>query len=81
MPLYSFYFVCHYTRKGLLYVSPFFFFYKRVEELHIIERFFGQFAFFSMILQKMTAATVLVKVATIPGPTIAAGFPLPYWLR
>ena len=47
----------------------------------MIEWFFGQFAFFSITLQKMTAATVLAMVATMPGPTTAAGFPLPYWLR
>ncbi len=35
----------------------------------------------SMILQYITAATVLTAVATIPAPTIAVGFTLPYWLR
>lgn len=35
----------------------------------------------SIILQYTTATTVLTAVATIPGPTIAAGFTLPYWLR
>lgn len=34
-----------------------------------------------IILQKITAATVLINVATIAGPTIAVGFTLPYWLR
>ena len=35
----------------------------------------------SIILQYITAAIVLTAVAAIPGPTIAAGFTLPYWLR
>ena len=35
----------------------------------------------STILQYTTAASVLTAVAAIPGPTIAAGFTLPYWLR
>ena len=43
--------------------------------------FFGQFALFSMPLQKTIAAAVLISVAATAGPTIAAGFPLPYWLR
>lgn len=37
--------------------------------------------FLSMILQKITAAAVLTAVAAIDGPTIAAGFALPYLLR
>ena len=36
--------------------------------------------FLSIVLQYMTAATVLTAVATIAAPTIAAGFVLPYWL-
>jgi len=35
----------------------------------------------SIILQNTTATPVLTAVATIPGPTTAAGFTLPYWLR
>ena len=35
----------------------------------------------SIILQYITATIVLTAVATIPGPTTAAGFTLPYWLR
>ena len=35
----------------------------------------------SIILQYITATSVLTAVAAIPGPTIAAGFTLPYWLR
>lgn len=35
----------------------------------------------SIILQYTTATSVLTVVATIPAPTIPAGFTLPYWLR
>ena len=37
--------------------------------------------FLSIILQYTIATNVLTAVATIPGPTIAVGFTLPYWLR
>lgn len=37
--------------------------------------------FLFIILQKIIATIVLTNVATIAGPTIAAGFTLPYWLR
>ena len=37
--------------------------------------------FTSIILQYTTATIVLTAVATIPAPTIPAGFTLPYWLR
>lgn len=35
----------------------------------------------SIILQYTTATIVLTAVAAIPGPTTAAGFTDPYWLR
>ena len=43
--------------------------------------FFFHRLLLSIILQNTIAAPVLTAVATIPAPTIAAGFGLPYWLR
>ena len=41
----------------------------------------GQVLIFSASLQKITAVSVLTRVAASAGPATAAGFTLPYWLR
>ena len=45
------------------------------------KKFFTIHQCFSINLQKKAAKMVLMTVATIAGPTISAGFTLPYWLR
>ena len=48
---------------------------------NIKEKFHTLLLFLSITLQNRIAAPVLTDVASIPAPTIAAGFTLPYWLR